>query len=144
MTQSDIVQQQSPLSKKKSNPIWKIIFILLFIVDTLLYFWLSLYGSSGYGIELIQFSFLLLPVISLFHLSLQSGYNRLITDKKNFGLLKVSFTLLIIVNLMVWYNVYAQARDGIGLGFLGFYLLMFVVAINDLIALLFLQHYKTS
>jgi hypothetical protein len=129
--------------KKKGNSNWKIILILLFIVDVILSFWLSQYGSSGYGIELIQFSFLLLPIINLLHLSLLSRNDPLITDKNNFVLLKVSFTILIIANLMVGYNVYDQARDGIGLGFLGFYPLIFVVAINDLIALLFLQHYTT-
>ena len=140
--QSDIIQQQ-PSMKEKPYHTWKGILILLLIVNTLLAFWLLLNGS-GYSIGLIQFSFFLLPIINLFHLSSLFGYELRSTNKNNFGFLKIIFILLIIVNLMVGYNVYDQARDGIGLGFLGFYPLMFVVAINDLIALLFLQHYTTS
>ena len=101
------------------------------------------YSSRGHGIELIQFSFVVLPITNLFHLSLLFGYDPLINNKNNFGLLKVSFIILIIANFMVGYNLYDQARFGIGPGFIAAFPIIFVLGINDLIAILlyiFTQH----
>jgi uncharacterized membrane protein len=128
---------------KNINSIWKVTYILLFIINAIFSFWLFLNGNKGHGIELTLFSFALLPIISLFHLSLLFGYDPIMTNKNNFGLLKVSFIMLMFVNLMVGYNLYNQTRDGIGLGFLGFIPFIFAIAINDIIMLLFLQQYTT-
>jgi hypothetical protein len=118
---------------KKGNPIWKVFFILLFIVDTIIgYFWL--FESKGYGLELIKISFILLPIVNLL---LLISYDMLITKGGSLGLLKVSFILLIIINLMFGYNVYEQERYGLGAGFLTIIPFISVLAFNDLIAVLF-------
>lgn len=116
--------------KKKSNRRWKVIFILLFIVDVILAYWL--YGSSGYGIDLIKFSFLLLPIVNLMFCC-----RLFITKGDSLGLLRVGFILLIIVNVMFGYNVYDQERYGIGAGFLAVIPFITVLAINDLTTVLF-------
>jgi hypothetical protein len=48
--QADTSQQQTPLMKKKSNPIWKVIFILLLIINLApgLLIWLPLFQGNNH------------------------------------------------------------------------------------------------
>jgi hypothetical protein len=123
--QPDTLQQQPSRSFKLL--IWKVSFILLLIVDAMLGY--LLYSTWGDRVELIKVSFLLLPIVNLMFCC-----GLLII---NGSLLRGGFVLLIIVNLMFGYNVYDQERYGVGAGFLAVIPFVFVLAINDLFAVLF-------
>lgn len=126
---------------RKGNPIWKISFILLFIVDAIVGY--LLYSHWGEGADLIKASFLLLPVINLL---LLFNYNMHISGTSRTMLLKFSFILLVFVNMIFGFNVHDQGRSGIGLGFLAIATFVSILAINDLVAVLFYvgtQHSRT-
>jgi hypothetical protein len=113
-----------------------VVFIVLFIVDAIVGYWIN--SSMGYGIGLIKLSFLLLPIANFMFIS-----ELFFANKDGIGLREVGFFLLLIVNVMFGFNVYDQARYGVGPGFLAVVPLIFVIAINDLAAVLFyirIQH----
>jgi hypothetical protein len=107
--------------------LWKVILIVLFIVDVLCAYFLNFWGDSAL---LIKLSFFILPIINLIFLC------GLIISWNTPFLLKIGIVLLIIANVLFGYNVYDQERYGFGLGFLGVIPFLFVLLINDLILLL--------
>lgn len=136
---------------KKSKYIWKNIFTLfltvLFIVNNIIF--LSLFLNYSSGVDFMISAFLLFTIVDLLHLSLLSKFNFFKisffdTSNKNFTLLTFSFIILIIANLIFGYDIYYQARGGIGAGFITIYPFLLLVGFNDFTAIMFLQHYRTN